>query len=344
MARRRPHEEHVNHEAWAIPYGDLITLLLAFFVVMYAMSTLNEGKYRVLSEALNAEFQGPQKSTEPIQMGEPQRGQAQHSTAIARTALLEGTSSPLTVSPVTHSDTASDPAKDPAYKPQATSAEETTGTSQELNKVASEIEKAMSALIRENIVKVRRHDLWLEVEIQTDILFPSGVSTLSPLATSLISPLADSLQPFSNPIRVEGHTDNVPIVKHEPVTAVGTNLGSATSSGTYWPSNWELSAARAASVVRLLVNRGVEPMRLTVVGLGEFRPIQSNATASGRNANRRVVLVILGTEGGGNEGAGNQTVGSAGGPSITDNKQDDRRNGADSEKQKPALSDLSVLH
>src|SRR5207344_608410 len=82
MARRRPHEEHVNHEAWAIPYGDLITLLLAFFVVMYAMSTLNEGKYRVLSEALNAEFQGPQKSTAPIQIGEPQRGQAEHSNAI----------------------------------------------------------------------------------------------------------------------------------------------------------------------------------------------------------------------------------------------------------------------
>jgi chemotaxis protein MotB len=333
MARRRPHEEHVNHEAWAIPYGDLITLLLAFFVVMYAMSTLNEGKYRVLSEALNAEFQGPQKSTAPIQMGDPQRGQTEHSSAIAKKALLEGTSSPLTATPVSHSDSAKDPAKDPEYKPQATSAEVTTGAAQELNKVASDIEKAMSALIREKMVTVRRHDLWLEVEIQTDILFPSGVSTLSPLATSLLSPLADSLQPFSNPIRVEGHTDNVPIVKREPVTAVGTNLGSASSGSSTWPSNWELSAARAASVVRLFVTRGVEPTRLTVVGLGEFRPIQSNATASGRNANRRVVLVILGNQGVGNEGV----------QAGTDNQQDDRRNGAGSENQKPALPDLSVL-
>ena len=81
------------------------------------------------------------------------------------------------------------------------------------------------------------------------------------------------------------------------MSAVGTNLGGTSSAGSSWPSNWELSAARAASVVRLFVNRGVEPTRLTVVGLGEYRPVQSNATASGRNANRRVVLVILGSEG-----------------------------------------------
>jgi chemotaxis protein MotB len=296
MARRRPHEEHVNHEAWAIPYGDLITLLLAFFVVMYAMSTLNEGKYRVLSEALNAEFQGPQKSTAPIQMGDPQRGQTQHASAIAKKALLEGTSTPLTAAPVAHSDTAKDPAQDPAYKPQMTSADIATGTTQQLNQVAGDIEQAMSALIREKMVTVRRHGLWVEVEIQTDILFPSGVATLSPLATSMLSPLADSLQPFSNPIRVEGHTDNVPIGKRDRVTAIGTDLGSERSAGASWPSNWELSAARAASVVRLFVNRAIDPTRLTVVGLGEYRPLQSNATAAGRNANRRVVLVILGND------------------------------------------------
>jgi chemotaxis protein MotB len=110
--------------------------------------------------------------------------------------------------------------------------------------------------------------------------------------------------------------------------AVGTNLSGASSAGSYWPSNWELSAARAASVVRLFVNRGVEPMRLTVVGLGEFHPIQSNATASGRNANRRVLLVILG-----NQGA----------PSGSDGPQVDHQSGSDSETKKPALPDLSVL-
>src|SRR5580658_2977561 len=66
MARRHNHEEHENHEAWAIPYGDLVTLLLAFFVVMYAMSTVNEGKYRVLSDSLNEAFSGTPHSPQPI--------------------------------------------------------------------------------------------------------------------------------------------------------------------------------------------------------------------------------------------------------------------------------------
>src|SRR4051794_9913721 len=69
MARKKKHEDHINHEAWAIPYGDLITLLLAFFVVMYAISSVNEGKFRVLSDSLNSAFNGPQKSMAPVQIG-----------------------------------------------------------------------------------------------------------------------------------------------------------------------------------------------------------------------------------------------------------------------------------
>ena len=79
MARRHKHEEHANHEAWAIPYGDLITLLLAFFVVMYAMSSVNEGKYRVLSDSLVAAFNGAPRTLEPIQVGEKQVGPGRRS-------------------------------------------------------------------------------------------------------------------------------------------------------------------------------------------------------------------------------------------------------------------------
>jgi chemotaxis protein MotB len=70
MARRRYREEHENHEAWAIPYGDLVTLLLAFFVVMYAISSVNEGKYRVVADSLNAAFRGPTTTMDPIQVGD----------------------------------------------------------------------------------------------------------------------------------------------------------------------------------------------------------------------------------------------------------------------------------
>ncbi len=143
--------------------------------------------------------------------------------------------------------------------------------------VADQVEEAMQDLVRRKVVTVRRTDLWIEVEIRADILFPSGVAQLSPNAAGVIDQLAGVLAPLPNAIRVEGHTDNVPIR-----TAV-------------FYSNWELSAARAGSVVRMLAAQGVGPGRLAVVGLGEEHPIQTNDTAQGRNANRRVVVVILST-------------------------------------------------
>jgi chemotaxis protein MotB len=257
MARRHKHEEHANHEAWAIPYGDLITLLLAFFVVMYAMSSVNEGKYRVLSDSLVAAFQGAPKTIEPIQVGEKQVGPgADLAINIAPQPIING-----------------QPQR--AIQPIAL-AQHGQQQRDELAGVADEVEQSMSDLIDRELVTVRRHGKWVEVEIRTDILFPSGVATLSPPAEQVLQQLADTLKPFPNSIRVEGHTDNRPI--NTPA----------------FPSNWELSAARAASVVHLFTRAGIDPARLAVIGLGENRPSQSNATAEGRNANRRVLLVILG--------------------------------------------------
>ena len=149
--------------------------------------------------------------------------------------------------------------------------------SEALARVADQVERAMQDLVDRKVVTVRRTDLWIEVEIRSDILFPSGVAQLSPSAAGVIDQLAGVLAPLPNAIRVEGHTDNVPIR-----TAV-------------FYSNWELSAARAGSVVRMLAAQGVGPGRLAVVGLGEEHPSHPNDTAQGRNANRRVVVVILST-------------------------------------------------
>ena len=91
MARKRKHEEHANHEAWAIPYGDLVTLLLAFFVVMYAISSINEGKFRVLSDSLQAAFRGVPKTLEPVQVGEKSRGSgADIAVSIVQQATMDG--------------------------------------------------------------------------------------------------------------------------------------------------------------------------------------------------------------------------------------------------------------
>jgi chemotaxis protein MotB len=261
MARRKPPEEHTNHEAWAIPYGDLITLLLAFFVVMYAISSVNAGKYRVVSESLASAFRGTPQTADPIALGETLRGPTAEPQA-AVSSLPNHLGEPrsvLAAVPV--------PAETVAAERAA-----------QLGAVAREVEQALAGLVMQDQVVVRNHGDWVEVELRTDMLFGSGSATLAPAAEGVISRLAEVLRAAPNPIRVEGHTDDVPI------------------RSAAFPSNWELSAARSASVVRLLAGGGVDPSRLAVLGLGEFRPAASNATPAGRNANRRVLLIILGSD------------------------------------------------
>ena len=202
MGRRHQHEEHTNHEAWAIPYGDLVTLLLAFFVVMYAMSSVNEGKYRILSDSLVAAFRGSPRTLQPIQVGEKAVGSgADINMTIVQQAMIEGQPrsmlepTPLKVSDVMSQGAAH--AADTAYD-----AERTASAVAELESVAAEVEEAMGELIRDQMIVVRRHGLWVEVEIRTDILFPSGVAVLSTEAQNILRQLALTLKPFPNPIRV----------------------------------------------------------------------------------------------------------------------------------------------
>jgi len=272
MARKHKHEEHANHEAWAIPYGDLITLLLAFFVVMYAISSINEGKFRVLSDSLQAAFRGAPRTIEPVQVGQRSRGAgADIAVSVAQQAAISGQPRQLLEAITIDDQVASARRKYPDIK----GSDGRVIVPPALGRVADEVEKALAPLVDANMIAVRRHSTWVEVEIRTDILFASGASTLSDAALLPLNILAKTLAKYPNPVRVEGHTDNRPI------------------NTKAFPSNWELSAARAASVVHLFARGGVDPARLTVIGLGEFRPAQSNDTIEGRNANRRVLIVIL---------------------------------------------------
>jgi len=272
---RKRHEEHTNHEAWAIPYGDLVTLLLAFFVVMYALSTLNEGKYRLLSDSLYAAFRGEPRTLEPVQMGQHQAGAG----ADSRTGVLQQQRPDPAHAPPAGPLVKLAPDIVPIASPHmAALAEAAARRDAALERVANQVESALGDLIKRDLMMVRRNELWVEVELRTDILFPSGSAQPSPEAVPVLERLASVLAPLPNAVRVEGYTDNVPI---------RTNA---------FYSNWELSAARAGSVVRVLAGQGIDPTRLAVVGYGEQRPVQSNATPEGRNANRRVVVVILATE------------------------------------------------
>lgn len=285
--RKHKHEDHINHEAWAIPYGDLITLLLAFFVVMYAISSINEGKFRVLSDSLNAAFRGNPTTFEPVQIGEKARGTgADVEVSIMAPSQISGRPRTLVesvrIDGMNGKGAGAMPlpgAGETGHAQPLALEKEKSPMAAQLARVADELQSALQALVDADLVAVRRHQFWLEVEVRSDILFPSGVATLSDAAYPALDALAATLVKYPNPLRVEGHTDDLPI------------------NTRYYPSNWELSAARAASVVHRFQKRGIAASRLSVIGFGEFRPAQPNDTPAGRNANRRVIVVILSGDG-----------------------------------------------
>ena len=265
MARKKKHEEHVNAEAWAIPYGDLVTLLFALFTVMYAMSSVNEGKFRVLSDSMIAAFNGAPKSMRPVNIGErePGKGGDKDLTGVTPTVFIQ------------REDKSTPGGSLAPRDPTKTETIHTADLPGALIRMQRQVQDAMQSLIDAKLVTVRRENMWLEIEISADILFASGAGGFTPAAEPVLDKLAEVLKPFPNPIRVEGHTDDKPIRTSE------------------FPSNWELSAARAASVVHQFTSQGIDPLRLEIVGFGEFHPRQPNDTPEGRNANRRVVVLVL---------------------------------------------------
>ena len=252
MVRRRHAEVHVNQERWLVSYADFITLLFAFFVVMYSISQVNQSKYRVLSETFEHAFNSRQLTTDttssnpiekiinPIQVGEP------------------------ALSP--------DPS---AIDVEQESAGEAASTSSgQLQEISALVNERFADLINDELVSVSSNELWLQIELKDSILFASGGTDLSLQAQAIFDEIAGILKGYSNPIQVEGYTDNIPI------------------NNPRYPSNWELSSARASAIVKLLAARGVAPQRLSAVGFGEFQPVASNEHPAGRAQNRRVALMI----------------------------------------------------
>ncbi|WP_175651543.1 flagellar motor protein MotD [Pseudomonas sp. Marseille-P9899] len=243
MARRRKVEEHENHERWLVSYADFITLLFAFFVVMYSISSINEGKYKIMSQALIGVFTDAERSTKVIPIGEER---------------------PLSVRPA-----------QPLIKDsEQVDAGLAQTSSDPLKTITDEVMQAFGDLIKSDQMTVRGNELWIEIELSSSLLFGSGDAMPSDVAFNLIEKVANIIKPFANPVHVEGFTDDQPIRTAQ------------------YPTNWELSSARAASIVRLLAMEGVNPARMASVGYGEFQPIASNTTQQGRAKNRRVVLVI----------------------------------------------------
>ncbi|QID18393.1 flagellar motor protein MotD [Nitrogeniibacter mangrovi] len=241
--RRKEAEEHENHERWLVSYADFITLLFAFFVVMYSLSSINEGKYRVLSDSIVQAFRSISVNTSGRQIIVPQMA----------VPPVPGLSKPKV-------DDARQKAREAAVK--------------RMRNMADEIRRVLQPLAEGGQVSVTEGANGIKVEINAEVLFAPGEADLGPSAIAALDAVARVLAPAEFPIVIEGHTDNVPI-------------------NTYrFPSNWELSAVRASSVVRLFVANGVDPARLTAAGYGDQRPVASNLTEEGRSRNRRVTLLI----------------------------------------------------
>ena len=268
MARKKKHEEHENHERWLVSYADFITLLFAFFVVMYSISSLNEGKYRTLSDSIVSAFRSSQSAIAPIRLGKPTRPEVTDKSDIGNTKRVAvPVENPVTLPLRSMKD------KQQATRSAADSPEKMMGEA--MKELADQIEKAMAPLIEQDLVTVRSFRYWLEVEIKTNILFSSGSAELQSTALPVLRNLVAILGKYPNPVHVEGFTDNVPI------------------KTVLYPSNWELSVARAMSVVHMFSNEGLDPGRLAAVGYGEHKPVAPNDTKEGRAKNRKVVLVIM---------------------------------------------------
>jgi len=267
MVRRRQQEIHINNERWLVSYADFITLLFAFFVVMYSISQVNQSKYRVLSETFLQAFNQPNDSKAnplPQEKANPSND-AVTPLDMGKTATEEHVQPPPIV---IVEDTA---------KPEMNAQSNTTAktqTADELTQISDLVNEKFSQLINDQMIKVSSNELWLQIELNDSILFSSGGVDISPKAQVIFTEIANILKNYENPIQVEGFTDNVPI------------------KNARYPTNWELSSARATEIVKFLAEKNIAPERLAAVGYGEFQPVASNDTEAGRTQNRRVAIMV----------------------------------------------------
>ena len=232
MSRKRRPEEHENHERWLVSYSDFITLLLALFVVMYAVSHVNEGRYRAVAGSLVAAFgnQRNQLNPQPI-------------------ATMTSDALPPIHGPM------GDSTGDYLIAKKARRIAEAQRRQQEkMEIIARDVMAAFDPLLKNGQVRISQSNLGVRVEIDASLLFAPGQAVLQEESSRVLESVAQVLKNVDHAIQVEGHTDNIPIVTEK------------------FPSNWELSAVRASSVVRLLIDNGVEAVRLTAVGYGGKSP------------------------------------------------------------------------
>jgi len=261
----------INHERWMVSYADFITLLFAFFVVMYSISSVNEDKYRVLSGAMVNAFGENGVSAQVVPVDDYVRAQMLTAALLA----TEGPGGDAVLPPLRPVSDAPPEEAEPVEPEDDFSQRLLDAAEKEVDDISSNVEREMEEWLDDDLIDVKRNKFWLEVEIKSSLLFLSGSSELIPASVPTLVNLAGVFVDLPNRIHVEGFTDNEPI------------------STDNFPSNWELSSARAAAVVRLFERNGIDPARLASIGYGEHQPVSDNDSEEGRAKNRRVVVVVM---------------------------------------------------
>lgn len=246
--RKQQHEKEPNHERWLVSYADFITLLFAVFVTLYAMSQTDKKKAEAVLESMRESF-----------------GYSTTSAGAKPTVIDAGS---MSVIPSIHRLT------------QAPTRGKSRGGEKDFRSTKASIEAYLAKVGAQGKVSVAVTQRGLVVSLKEAGFFDSGSAVLKQDSYALLKDVVSSLTSYSNAVRVEGHTDNMPI------------------SSAAFPSNWELSTARATNLLQYLTKQNdFDPTRICAAGYGEYRPVADNSIEEGRSKNRRVDIVLLSEQG-----------------------------------------------
>ncbi|GHG69602.1 cell envelope biogenesis protein OmpA [Alishewanella longhuensis] len=252
--RQQPEREELDR--WLVSYADYMTLMFALFVVLYALSLLKQDEFNALTESITKIFEKSprQDSLGPASSLPPVSGNSEFGFSGA------AVNQPSTPKEVANATTLSDVRQQHLGSP--------------LQLIEQDLRLALSDLIGQGVAKLIQDDDWLVIELNSGLLFASGSATATNSARTVLQEISKIINPINNFLRVRGYTDNIPI------------------RNEVFSSNWELSVARATSVLRILETLGTPSHRMAIEGFGEYYPTADNATASGRAENRKVVIAI----------------------------------------------------
>src|SRR5215472_6343145 len=276
-------EKPPNHERWIISYADFVTLLLATFVVMYAVSTINSSKFQEMAESFSTAFMGRTTTVKDSGLAAANKGPFNympnpvHLPVITREVMVREAPPALHQEP-TQGDP-DHPNDQGQFLPRGGSPAQSQSPEQKrvdeamrerikgLDEAFAQLSKSLAELIRNGQVKVSLQPLGVVIDVNETLLFHSGKADLTPEALPLIDRIAKILAGLHYQIQVNGFTDNVPI------------------HNAQFDSNWDLSATRAISVVKRFVAGGIDPTLLVGAGFGEYHPVAPNTTVEGKAAN-----------------------------------------------------------